>query len=131
MEEKVALLQFYPGMSPALFEGVAEAHRGVVIAGTGLGHVSKDLVKIISSAIRKGVTVVMTSQCLRGRVNLNVYDTGRDLLTAGVIPGEDMLPETALVKLMWALANTHGEEELRRVMATDLCGELSNRREIA
>lgn len=131
MEEKVALLQFYPGMSPALFEGVAEAHLGVVIAGTGLGHVSKDLVKSISSAIRKGVTVVMTSQCLQGRVNLNVYDTGRDLLTAGVIPGEDMLPETALVKLMWALANTDGEEELRRVMETDLCGELSNRREIA
>ena len=131
MEEKVALLQFYPGMSPSVFEGVAAHHKGVVIAGTGLGHVSQDIVKSISAEIRKGVAVVMTSQCLHGRVNLNVYDTGRDLLTAGVIPGEDMLPETALVKLMWALVNTDGEEELRRAMVTNLRGELSSRREIA
>ena len=131
MEEKVALLQFYPGMSPTIFEGVASKHSGVVIAGTGLGHVSKDLVKVISKAVKQGVVVVMTSQCLYGRVNLNVYDTGRDLLTAGVIPGEDMLPETVLVKLMWAMANTQGEEELRRTMITDLRGELVQRREIA
>lgn len=131
MEEKVALLQFYPGMNPSIFESVAAGHRGVVIAGTGLGHVSKGMVGSVARAVKGGVVVVMTSQCLEGRVNLNVYDTGRDLLAAGVIPGEDMLPETALVKLMWALANTDGEEGLRRTMQADLRGELSPRREIA
>ena len=130
MEEKVALVTFYPGMSPTAFEGLLSKHRGAVIAGTGLGHVSADLVKVIRKAVKEGIAVVMTSQCIYGRVNLNVYDTGRDLLAAGVIPGEDMLPETALVKLMWALANTANPEELRRAMQTNLRGEMSQRREI-
>ena len=130
MEEKVSLIQFYPGMSTRSFGSLAKGERGIVIAGTGLGHVSADLIKEIRKAIAGGTTVVMCSQCLHGRVNLNVYDTGRDLLAAGVIPGEDMLPETAYIKLMWALANTSSEEELRSTMITDLRGELSQRREI-
>jgi len=130
MEEKVALLQFYPGMSPSLFEGVLSNSRGVVIAGSGLGHVSSDMLAAVRRAIDQGTTVVMTSQCLYGRVNLNVYATGRDLLTAGVIPGEDMLPETAYVKLMWVLGQTSDEGEVRRLMTSDLRGEITDRREM-
>jgi glutamyl-tRNA(Gln) amidotransferase subunit D len=130
MDASVALLQFYPGMSPAAFESVLTGHHGVVIAGSGLGHVSKDMVKAIEEATKAGTKVVMTSQCLYGRVNLNVYNTGRDLITAGVIPGEDMLPETAYVKLMWVLGQTSDGEEVRRLMTTDLRGEITERREI-
>jgi glutamyl-tRNA(Gln) amidotransferase subunit D len=129
MEERVCLLQFYPGMSPSALESSLVQHRGAVIAGTGLGHVSKELVEVIRKHARKGMPIVMTSQCLNGRVNLNVYDTGRDLLNAGVIPGEDMLPETALVKLMWVLTNAKGPEELRSMMVGSLKGEMSQRRE--
>ena len=130
MEEDVALVHYYPGMSTRTFKAFAKGSKGIVIAGTGLGHISSDLIKEVRKATHGGTSVVMCSQCIRGRVNLNVYDTGRDLLSAGVIPGEDMLPETAYVKLMWALANTSGEEELRRIMGTSLKGELSERREI-
>ncbi len=130
MEEDVALLHYYPGMSTRTFEAFAKGNKGIVIAGTGLGHISSDLIEEVRKAIKGGTSVVMCSQCIRGRVNLNVYDTGRDLLSAGVIPGEDMLPETAYVKLMWALANASGEDELRRTMGTSLRGELSGRREI-
>jgi glutamyl-tRNA(Gln) amidotransferase subunit D len=63
-------------------------------------------------------------------VNLNVYDTGRDLLSAGVIPGGDMLPETAYIKLMWSLAQARSEKELSEMMQKDLRGELSERREL-
>jgi glutamyl-tRNA(Gln) amidotransferase subunit D len=129
MEERVCLLQFYPGMSPVALEAFLQLHRGAVIAGTGLGHVSKELVEVIRKHTRKGMPIVMTSQCLSGRVNLNVYDTGRDLLNAGVIPGEDMLPETALVKLMWALSNSRSPDELRSMMVSNLKGEISHRRE--
>jgi glutamyl-tRNA(Gln) amidotransferase subunit D len=72
----------------------------------------------------------MTTQCLEGRVNLNVYDTGRDLLSVGVIPGEDMLPETALVKLMWVLGRTNESGKIRELMLTDLRGEISERRDL-
>jgi glutamyl-tRNA(Gln) amidotransferase subunit D len=130
MDANVALLQFYPGMSPAAFESVLAGHHGVVIAGSGLGHVSREMVKAIGKAIKAGTKVVMTSQCLYGRVNLNVYNTGRDLITEGVIPGEDMLPETAYVKLMWVLGQTSDGEEVRRLMTTDLRGEIRERREI-
>jgi len=130
MEEEVALVHFYPGMSPTAFENLMRSQKGIVIAGSGLGHVSADMVKVLKRTVDQGIPVVVTSQCLYGAVNLNVYYTGRDMLTAGVIPGGDMLPETALIKLMWGLANTNGEEELRKLMVTNLRGELSERREI-
>ncbi|MDH7508818.1 MAG: Glu-tRNA(Gln) amidotransferase subunit GatD [Methanomassiliicoccales archaeon] len=130
MEENVALLYFYPGMSASKFERILNEHKGIVIAGSGLGHVSSDMVQSIARAIRSGTTVVMTSQCLYGRTNLNVYDTGRDLLAAGVIPGEDMLPETAYVKLMWVLAHASSEKEIESMMRENLRGEISPRREL-
>ena len=67
----------------------------------------------------------MTTQCLNGRVGLRVYDKGRDLLAAGVIPGEDMLPEVALVKLMWVLGHTKDPDEIRELMMTNLAGEIN------
>ena len=74
--------------------------------------------------------VVVTSQCLNGRTNLNVYNTGRDMLAAGAITVWDMLPETAYTKLMWALANTSSVEAAKVVMQTPLAGEMSDRREL-
>jgi glutamyl-tRNA(Gln) amidotransferase subunit D len=130
MEPNVGMLHFHPGMSPGTVSRFAEGLRGLVIAGTGLGHVSKGLVKGLKGLASDGIPIVMTTQCLEGRVNLNVYDTGRDLLSAGVIPGEDMLPETALVKLMWVLGRTDSVEKVRELMVTDLRGEISARREL-
>ncbi|MCD4798918.1 MAG: Glu-tRNA(Gln) amidotransferase GatDE subunit D, partial [Methanosarcinales archaeon] len=68
---------------------------------------------------------VMTSQCISGRVCDRVYDTGRDILKAGAIEGEDMMPEVALVKLMWALGQTGDIDEVRRIMTTDIAGEIT------
>ncbi|MEM2979166.1 MAG: Glu-tRNA(Gln) amidotransferase subunit GatD [Methanomassiliicoccales archaeon] len=131
MEKEVALLYFYPGMSSSKFESILTGHKGVVIAGSGLGHVSSDMIKSIAKAIKSGTKIVITSQCLYGRVNLNVYDTGRDLLAAGVIPGEDMLPETAFVKLMWVLANASSDDEVSAMMQKNLRGEICQRRELS
>ncbi len=100
----------------------------MVIAGSGLGHVSSDLIDPIRKAVEGGTVVVMTSQCLNGSVNLNVYATGRDLLSAGVVPGYDMLPETAYVKLMWALGQSGSAEEAGRLMTSNLRGEITDRR---
>ncbi len=125
MEERVALIHVYPDMPPDLFDAWAERSRGIVLAGTGLGHVRKPLVTRIRKAIRDGVSVVMTTQCLNGRVGLYVYSRGRELARAGVIPGEDMLPETALVKLMWVLGHTTEPSEVRGLMISDLAGEIN------
>ncbi|ELZ07545.1 Glu-tRNA(Gln) amidotransferase subunit GatD [Natrialba aegyptia] len=123
LEDDVELLKFTPGMDPAFLD-VVEGAEGLIIEGTGLGHVHTDLIPRIEELIDDGTTVVMTSQCLEGRVCDRVYDTGRDLLDAGVIEAGDTLPGTAKVKLMWALAN---EESAEEAMQTSLAGELQER----
>jgi glutamyl-tRNA(Gln) amidotransferase subunit D len=121
IETDVELLKFSPGMDPSLLEAAAEGSEGIVIEGTGLGHVNTDWIGTIEDL---DIPVVMTSQCLEGRVCDRVYDTGRDLLDAGVIEGEDMLPGTAKVKLMWSLANS---DDVADTMQEPLAGEIQQR----
>lgn len=127
MEEGVTLLYTYPNMEPRVLEACAQHSLGIVLAGTGLGHIPRNLVPSIRRAIREGIQVVMTSQCLYGRVGMYVYSRGRELVRAGVIPGEDMLPETAMVKLMWVLGHTSDPAEVRRLMTSNLMGEINPR----
>jgi glutamyl-tRNA(Gln) amidotransferase subunit D len=126
LEEHCGLVQFYPGMSPDLFMAY-ERYKGLVLAGTGLGHVSTALIPSLKKLINGGTVVVMTSQCMQGRVCDRVYDTGRDLLTAGVVEGGDMLPEVALVKMMWVLGNERDPEKAAVLMQADLKGECNRR----
>lgn len=126
--EKVALIKFYPGMNPAVMDWYVEnGYKAIVLEGTGLGHVASSLFQPIKRAVDKGVLVAMASQCLWGRVNMNVYDTGRDLLALGVISLEDMLPETATVKLMWIFGQTSNVEEAKKLLKTNIAGEISQR----
>lgn len=127
-DSKVALLKFHPSMDSTLLDWhVEKDYRGIVFEGTGLGHVSKYLHEAIRNAVDHGVVVAMASQCIWGRVDMNVYYSGRDLLALGVIPLEDMLPETALVKLMWVFGQTQNPEEAKKLMLTNVAGELSPR----
>ena len=126
-DSRVALLKFYPSMPAVLFRSLSGKVKGVVIEGTGLGHVSSPMVKELGRFVDSGGLACMTSQCINGRVNMNVYDTGRDLLRAGVVPLEDMLAETALVKAMWALGNSKNRDGAAELMRTNLAGEMTTR----
>ena len=119
----VELVKFTPGMDLSIFDSMA-GKSGLVVEGTGLGHVNTNAIDTIESLVDDGTHVVMTSQCLEGRVCDRVYDTGRDLLDAGVVEGEDMLPGTALVKLMWAVANV---DDVPEAMGRALAGEIQDR----
>ncbi len=122
--DEVSLIYANPGMKK---EDIIQAGEkdGIVIAGTGLGHLRTDLIPEIKKLIDDGKPVVITSQCLFGTVNLNVYSAGRELFESGVIPGKDMLPETAMVKLMWALSL---EEDIEKIMNENIAGEITERR---
>ncbi len=125
---KVALIKTFPGMSPDIVDVLIDrSYHGIVIEGTGLGHAPRSILASIKRAIEEGLAVVMTSQCIWGRINMNVYRRGVELLKMGVIPGEDMLPETALVKLMWVLGQTRDLKEVRRLMLTNIAGEINPR----
>jgi glutamyl-tRNA(Gln) amidotransferase subunit D len=126
LDHDVALVHVHPGLRPDWLAGLLDRVHGAVLAGTGLGHVPRDLVPVVRDAAAAGKPVVLASQCLFGRVDLEVYDSGRDLLAAGAIPASDMLPETALVKLMWALG-TRGPGGMRAGMVENVAGEINER----
>lgn len=126
--EKVALVKFYPGLDSAIIDYyVDKGMKGILLEGSGLGHVSKYCFDSIKNAVGKGVVVALASQCIWGRVNMNVYDTGRDLLSFGVVPLDDMFPETGLVKLMWVLGQTASTQEAIKLLKTNIAGEFSPR----
>jgi glutamyl-tRNA(Gln) amidotransferase subunit D len=126
--EKVALVKFYPGLDPSIIDFYVEkGMKGILLEGSGLGHVSKFCFDAIKRAVGMGVVVALSSQCIWGRVNMNVYDTGRDLLSFGVVPLDDIFPETGLVKLMWTLGQTSDVEEAKKLLKTNIAGEFSPR----
>jgi glutamyl-tRNA(Gln) amidotransferase subunit D len=138
-ENRVGLLKVTINMFPEQFEFFSKNRfKGLVLEGTGLGHtpgqmpdeITKKAHKGIYPAIKKfvkqGGVAVMTSQCLFGRVQMHVYDKGTDLMGLGVIPGEDMLPETAFVKLAWLLGN-YPAKKAKELVAKNLRGEISER----
>ncbi|MCA9596385.1 MAG: Glu-tRNA(Gln) amidotransferase subunit GatD [Myxococcales bacterium] len=127
-EDRTTILYYYPGMKPDVVDGlVAAGYRGIVIAGTGLGHVNKPLFPALERARKAGVHVVMTVQTLWGYAQMYVYDTGRDLLELGVVPLDNMLPETALMKLSWVLGQTDDHDEVLRQMRTPIAHETTPR----
>ncbi|WBW95676.1 Glu-tRNA(Gln) amidotransferase subunit GatD [Oceanirhabdus sp. W0125-5] len=127
-EERVSLLYYYPNMNPDVIDALVDlGYKGIVIAGTGLGHVNKLIYPAIKRAAKKGVAIYMTVQTLWGYVNMFVYDTGRDLMTLGIIPAENMLPEVAYIKLGWALGQTSDLSKVKDIMLTPICGEITER----
>jgi glutamyl-tRNA(Gln) amidotransferase subunit D len=127
-DEKVALVKAYPDLNPEVIDWYVEkGYRGIILEGTGLGHVGDYCFSAIREAIEKGVVVAMTSQCIWGRLNMNVYDQGRDLLAMGVLSFDDMLPETAFVKLRWVLGQTTETEEVKKLLMENIANEYSPR----
>jgi len=140
MEEKTVLIKLYPNFHSKQLEFYEkENYKGIVLEGTGLGHASigtkaqgteenGKLFEAIKKLSEKAV-VVMASQAFFGRINMNVYSTGKDLLNAGVIPAEDMTPETAFIKLAWLLGN-YSKEETKKLITKNLRGEITERSDI-
>ncbi len=127
-EKDVSLVKFHPGFESGVLEFLVREKgvKGIILEGTGLGHVSSGTVSKIAELTKNGVFIGITSQCIWGHVNLNVYDTGRDLIRSNVIPLGNMLPETAFAKLSWALAN-FPSDSIIEVMTSNLVGELNSR----
>lgn len=133
----VGLLYFHPGIKPQILNAFGKLYDGIVIAATGLGHVALNplkrkyaisLLPAIKSLIQSGVPIVFAPQTIFGRLNMNVYSTGRILEEVGVIGnGCDWTPECALVKLMWVLGHTKDMRKIRELMTKNLAGEISER----
>jgi glutamyl-tRNA(Gln) amidotransferase subunit D len=131
-EPKVAIIKSYPGCSPEIIDYyVRKGYRGLVVEVTGLGQVptygKKSWIQGIKKAAEKGVLVCGAAETLYGRLNPNVYTEGRMAKDAGMLHLEDMLPETAYVKLGWVLGHTKNVEKAMEMMLTNYAGEMSER----
>ena len=128
-DERVTLVFYYPGMQPDVIDALVEkGYRGIVIAGTGLGHVNRKIYPALARARDAGVQMYMTLQTLWGFVQMQVYETGREILQLGVVPLANMMPEVAFVKLGWAMGLHPDEPEaVRQLMATPVAGEMTER----
>ncbi len=126
--DKCALVKFHPDYHPEILEYFLDNdYRGLIIEATGLGQVHQDLWPAVDRARKDGVFVGIVSQCTWGKVNLNVYSHGRELIDRGAVPLEDMHGETAFVKLKWCLGQTEEFEEVKKMMLTNYVGEFNPR----
>jgi glutamyl-tRNA(Gln) amidotransferase subunit D len=127
-EEKVSIVYYYPNMQPDIIDSLIDnGYKGIIIAGTGLGHVNKPLYPAIIRAVKKNIAIYMTVQTIWGYVHMYVYDTGRDLMARGIIPAGNMLPEVAYIKLGWALGQTDDLEKVKEIMLTPINDEITER----
>jgi glutamyl-tRNA(Gln) amidotransferase subunit D len=127
LDTNVALVKYYPGYDSKFLDSIVDSGcKSIIFEGTGLGHVGKTMYDSIKRAKEKGLFLGMTSQCIDGSVRMTVYESGRDLLDLGITPLSNMIPETALVKTMWALGNTNNSEEMKNLMLENIASEISD-----
>jgi len=127
LDSRVALVKYYPGFDAKLIDNLIDSgYRAIIFEGTGLGHIGKSMYEIVKKAKDQGLFMGMTSQCIDGRINMNVYESGRDLLELGITPLSNMIPEIALVKAMWALGNCKDIEEMKNLMLKNIASEFSD-----
>lgn len=138
LEEKIAILKSHPNLFPeqiSVFE--KNKFAGLILEGTGMGHFpievtdefnkkNADNLKALKSLAKKGCVIGMTSQCIFGAVQLHVYSAGVKLAQTGVISGNDMLSETALIKLSWLLGN-FPKKDVSKLFQENLRGEIQSR----
>jgi glutamyl-tRNA(Gln) amidotransferase subunit D len=130
-DPNVVIVKFHPGVSVGMIDwAIASGYKGIVLEGSGLGHVGEVFYPALERAIKDGIVVGMCSQCIWGRVHMNVYSTGRDLQRIGVIPLGDMLSETALTKMMWAFGQEKDPEKVKKLMLTNIANEFSDKRSL-
>ncbi len=140
--DTVAILKAYPNFNPEVIDWyISKGYKGLIIEGTGLGHVptndetnkladkTKDWLPYLEKATKKGIIVIMTTQCLFGRVNGNVYSNLRNITKSGVeyLEQHDMLPEVVCIKLGIALARFKTKEDILKYMSKNISGEITKK----
>jgi len=128
IDTRVGMLYSYPGMNPDILDGMIDkGYHGIVIIGTGLGHVGTDMFPPLERCQEEEIPVVLVVEPLFGYIHLRVYETGRDMLARGVIEGGNMLPSAAYTKLIWVLGHTRNIQEVKTLMQTNIAGEITQR----
>ena len=119
-------MKYHPGYDPKQIDDLIESgYKAIIFEGTGLGHIGNTMYDTVKKANEKGLFLGMTSQCIDGRIRMTVYESGRDLMELGITPLEDIIPEVALVKAMWALGNSENIDDMKKLMLQNTASEFT------
>ena len=128
-ESRIAVIKVFPGIQFEILEPImCETLDGLVLETFGKGNIpdyDPALSRIISEASKCGTIVVVCTQCPAGTVSLGAYEAGSALVRAGAVSGGNMTTEAAITKLTYLLSKDLPKDEIRRLMQTDLRGELT------
>lgn len=128
-DEHVVVLKIFPGISKTVFESILNIPelKGVVLESFGSGNIptSRWMISLIKAAIKRRVIILNVTQCQGGAVNMNRYETGVELESAGVVSAKDMTTEAAVTKLMFLLGQGLDHEEIKLHLNKSLIGEIS------
>jgi len=134
-EAKTTIIKAFPHTTQEILDYLIEKkYRGIVVESTGLGHAptftidkKHSWLPSLKQAADQGIVVAFAPQTIYGRLSPFVYDAGRMLKKLGVVHCQDMLAETAYVKLGCLLGRTRDQEEVKRLMLQNIAGEISSR----
>ena len=138
-EPRIALLKIYPGQSPEILDfDIRKKYKGIILEMSGLGHLPtkrsrKSWIKKLKEVQKKGLIICAAAQTIYGRLDPWVYSNGRELLKTGIIYLEDMLAETALIKLSWVLGHKEwakSKETIKEKMLENFSHEISDKLEV-
>lgn len=124
----VAVLPLFPGINASHLDALIDGGiQGLVLECFGSGTGPSDNRAFLASlerARQQGICVVAITQCHEGGVELDVYEAGSRLREVGVLSGGGMTREAAFGKLHALIGAGLSQEDVRRFVELDMCGEL-------
>lgn len=126
----IANFRLFPGFAPDVLAYILnQPLKGLILETYGAGNAQNNdprFLALLNEACKKGIIIVNCTQCQHGRVEMDQYATGNALKEAGLISGHDMTPEAALCKLFYLLSKGLAIPEIKKLMETNVCGELDS-----
>jgi L-asparaginase len=125
----IAILKLFPGITKNVIEAILNIKdiKGIILETFGSGNASTQpwFIELVKKAIDGGIVILNVTQCNAGKVEQGKYATSAAFTSIGVIGGNDITTEAAVAKLMYVLGKTSNKKEIRKLLESDLRGEIT------